>query len=393
VTGSVAISPRGMRRIHAGHPWIFAADLTQVEASNGDLVQVLDSRGREVGCGFYSAHSKIGLRMVSGARPAANLEAFFRSRLERAIARRQPLQEVTDAMRLVAAEGDDLPGLIVDAYADVLVLSALVPAIERRLDCIVPYLVETLAPRMVLARNDGSVRRLEGLPQEQRILHGVRVEQVTVREGLMRYQVQPFTGQKTGMYLDQRGARLRLHGWLRPGARMLDLCSHHGGFALQARAAGAAEVVAVDSSQPAVAAIQEHARLNQLDGIATICGNVFDETRALYAAGHRFDLVVLDPPAFAKNRREISGALRGYLDLNRRAIELMVPGGVLITCSCSYHIGLDRFVEIVRQAAARCRRRAFVRERLLPELDHPVTLGLPESDYLKVLRVEFAGEP
>jgi 23S rRNA (cytosine1962-C5)-methyltransferase len=390
MTGRVVLTVKGLGRFRTAHPWIYRDDVAEVDAADGDLVEVHDPGRHRIAHAFFSERSKITLRIVArGDEDPPSLDDFFAARIHAALERRKPLAEATDAMRIVASEGDGLPGLLVDRYADVITVSALVPAIEKNLTRIVPTLVELLAPKMVLARNDASVRRLEGLPKEVTMLHGVRVERVVVREGGLRFAVRPFTGQKTGLYLDQRNGRARMRGLVRRGGRVLDLCSYSGGFSLNALAAGAAEAVAVDSSAEALETARENAELNGLAGLAVIQGNVFEVARALVAENERFDVAVLDPPAFAKSRAEVSGAVRGYLDLNRRMLELMAPRGSCLTCSCSYHMTQPLFLDVLREACARSGRSALLRERVPPGIDHPVVLTLPESEYLKVFLLEL----
>jgi 23S rRNA (cytosine1962-C5)-methyltransferase len=389
VTPAARLTGKGLGRFRTGHPWIYQDDVAAVDAQDGDLVLVQDPGGQTLGHAFHSARSKISLRVCGwgeGDLPA--LDAWFAQRIATAIGRRSALSAAGNACRLVASEADLLPGLIVDRYAGVVVLQALTAGMERNLTHIVPALVEQLDPVMVLARHDAHVRELEGLPREVRMLHGKRVDEVEFEEWGLRFRIKPWTGHKTGFYLDQRNARRRVRELVPKGGRMLDLCCYLGGFALNALAAGAAEAVAVDASAEALAEAGLGAARNALAGLTTRAGNVFDVTRALVEDRQEFDLVVLDPPAFAKSRREVEGGVRGYLDLNRRAFELLKPGGILVSCSCSYHVTEPLFVDILREASARTGRRALLRERIPAGIDHPVFLTLPESDYLKVMVVE-----
>ena len=389
MTRTARLTGQGLRRFRTGHPWIYRDDVAQVAAEDGDLVEVQDPGGHTVGHAFHSAHSKIALRVCTwGDADLPELDRWFAQRLTAAVARRAPLASAGDACRLVASEADGLPGLIADRYAGVLVLQTLTPGMERNLTRIVPPLVAALDPTMILLRNDAHVRELEGLPREVRMVHGKRVDEVEFEEWGLRFRIQPWTGHKTGFYLDQRSARHRVRELMPKGGRMLDLCSYLGGFALNALVAGAAEAVAVDQSEEALAQAKTGAERNGLTGLTTLPGNVFDVARALVEDRQEFDLLVLDPPAFAKSRREVEGGVRGYLDLNRRAFELLKPGGMLVSCSCSYHVTEPLFVDILREASARSGRRALLRERVPAGIDHPVFLTLPESDYLKVMVVE-----
>ena len=290
-------------------------------------------------------------------------------------------------VRLVHGEADGVPGLVVDAYGTSLVLQATAAVVDRSLDAVVPVLVERTGAQMVLARHDLAVRRLEGLPEEVTLLHGRRIEEVEIEEHGVVHRVRPFTGQKTGFYLDQRPAR-RIAQQLAAGRRVLDLFAYQGGFGLAALAGGAVSALAVDQSAVALGLAEEAARRNGLEGLEVLRGNAFRVLRRLRDERRDFDLVVLDPPAFAKSRREVSGARRGYRDLNRMALRLLAPGGSLITSSCSHHLMPPMFEEILRQSAAGLPFRTVLRQRIMAGPDHPVWISLPESEYLKVLVLE-----
>jgi 23S rRNA (cytosine1962-C5)-methyltransferase len=386
----VSLTPRASKLARKRHPWFFADDLAQVDAVDGDLVCVLDADGRELGLGFFAERSRLRLRLC-GVRPEqlADAAAFFRARLQNAIERRASLRAPRAGLRLVHGEADGIPGLVIDQYADCLVLQATTSAVERHLDCIVPVLVERLEPRMVLARHDLAVRKLEGLPQEVRLLHGRRIEAVEIEEHGVRHEVAPFAGHKTGFYLDQRPARARVQA-LASGARVLDLFAYQGAFALAALAGGARSALAIDQSAASLERAQAAAQRNGWAGLETRRANAFDALRDMRDAGAQFDLVIVDPPAFAKSRREREGAGRGYRDLNRHALRLLAPDGWLLTCSCSHHVSQPMFEEVLRQAAAELPFRALLRERLMAGADHPVWIGLPESEYLKVVLLQRA---
>jgi 23S rRNA (cytosine1962-C5)-methyltransferase len=250
----------------------------------------------------------------------------------------------------------------------------------------VPFLAERLGAAAVVARNDVAARKHDGLPLEVRLLHGRRIEEAAIVEGGVRHVVRPFTGHKTGFYLDQRPARALVRQ-LAKGRAVLDLFAYQGGFALAALSGGAASALAVDESEPALALATAAATANGWQ-LATHAGNVFDFLRERRAAAEQFDLVVLDPPAFAKSRREIEGAIRGYRDLNRQALRLLAPNGFLVTCTCSHHVDGPRFEEVVRQAAAGLPFRVVLRQRLGAGDDHPIPIVHPESEYLKVLLLQ-----
>ncbi len=385
--GQLRLRPQAARLAHKGHPWFYRDDLADGQVTEPALRRLHDDQGRDLGLCFTSPRSKLALRRC-GPWPGdavPDRETFFRSRLLAAIERRQDRLGPADGVRLVHGEADLLPGLVVDRYGPVLVLQVTAPVVEASLDAIVPCLVERLGAESVVARNDVGVRRLEDLPQEVRLLHGRRIESVVIDEGAVRFTVRPFTGHKTGFYLDQQPARAVVQA-LAKGRAVLDLFAYQGAFALAALKGGARQALCVDQSEPALALAQEGAVQNGLTGLRTEAANVFDWLRQ--ERERAWDLIVLDPPAFARNRRELAGAERGYRDLNRLALRLLPPGGHLLTCSCSHHMTLPRFEDVVRQAAAGLPFRVMLRQRLGAGPDHPAWLALPESEYLKVLWLE-----
>ena len=314
--------------------------------------------------------------------------AFWRGRLEAAIRYRDRLAIDATACRLVNGEGDLLPSLVVDRYGDHLVLQSLSQGIERALPEITRTLVDLLAPAGILARNDAKVRALEGLPQEVTVLHGDVPPAIPVREGPVDYEVDLWKGQKTGLFLDQRENRAAAAAYAR--GRLFDGFSYNGGFAM--RLAGSCdEVVAADISADAVARIEANVRRNGLANVRAVEANVFDELRRLEREGERFDTIVLDPPAFAKNRASVERATAGYREINLRALRLLAPGGCLVTCSCSYHVDEAAFAEVIYEAAVDAGVHAGVVEKRMQGRDHPVLLGVPETYYLKcfiVRRIE-----
>jgi 23S rRNA (cytosine1962-C5)-methyltransferase len=387
----VRLSVRASRLAQKGHPWFYRDDLLPGDQPHGDLphgaiVRVRDHQGRDLGLALTSTASRLALRLC-GPWPGDGVpdrETFCRARLQAAVQRRAGRLGPEDGVRLVHGESDGMPGLVVDRYGAVLVLQVTTPAIEHCLDAIVPFLARLLGAGAVVARNDLAVRRLEGLPREVRLLHGRRIEEVAIVEHGVRHVVRPFTGHKTGFYLDQQPAR-GLVKELAKGRDMLDLFGYQGAFALAALAGGARSALVVDQSEPALRLAGQAAAANGLAGLAVHAGNVFDFVRELREAGRTFDLVVLDPPAFAKSRRELPGAERGYRDLGRAALRLLAPHGILVTCSCSHHVTLPAFEDLARQAAAGLPFKVVLRQRLGAGADHPVWLSLPESEYLKVL--------
>jgi 23S rRNA (cytosine1962-C5)-methyltransferase len=378
---TVVINARGEERLRSGHPWIYRADVADVCAQAGDAVLVRGPRGRELGHGLYSDRSQIALRMMTYGTAGGPFDpiALIRRRLESAVAFRESLAIDATAYRLVHGEADLLPSLIVDRYGEYLVVQALSQGMDRRLPAIVSVLTDLVAPRGILARNDPRVRTLEGLEQKIDVLAGDVPETVTVREIGLEYEVDLRRGQKTGLFLDQRENRAAAALYAR--GRLLDCFSYNGGFAL-ALGRRCQETIAIDISADAVARVRQNALRNGVAVEARV-GNVFDELRGLERLGERFDTIVLDPPAFAKNKAAIAGARGGYKEINLRALKLLNAGGTLVTCSCSYHVGEADFAEIVYEAAIDAQTHVTVVEKRMQGRDHPVMLGVPETYYLK----------
>lgn len=372
-----------------GNVWFYRDDLAAQDVPHAALVRVLDHEGRDLGLGFTSTAGKLALRRCGPwpERGVPDREQFFQARLTRAIEQRTGSLGPRDGVRLVHGEADWLPGLIVDRYGPVCVLQVTAPFVEQSLDAIVPFLADLAHADCVIARNDVAVRKLENLPLEVRLLHGRRITEVPIEEHGVRHTVLPFTGHKTGFYLDQRPARALVKELAR-GRTVLDLFAYQGGFSLAALAGGARSAIAVDQSEPALQLAAAGAAAQGLGGLTTIPANVFDHLRSLRGDQQRFDLIVLDPPAFAKSRRELGGALRGYRDLNRLALRLLAPRGYLLTCSCSHHVDLPGFEDVCRQAAAGLPFQVLLRQRLGAGPDHPAWVSLPESEYLKVLLLQ-----
>jgi 23S rRNA (cytosine1962-C5)-methyltransferase len=376
----VRITSKGLRWYRTGHPWLYRDDLARDPGlAGGELVRVLDPGERPLGQAFYSAASRIALRFLTRGEEMVD-RAFWAARLEAALAWRRRMVEGYEAYRLIFGESDGFPGLVVDTYAGHLAVQALHAGMERRLPELQDLFVSRLAPRSITLRHDVEVRRLEGLPLEVRTVYGELPERVLVRQGAVRLLVDLRRGQKTGLFLDQRENYRVAAGWSR--GEVLDAFAYQGGFALHL-APGARRVTLVESSEAALTHARENARLNGLDNLEYVRENLFAFLKTSVQTGRRFDVIVLDPPAFAKSRTERAGALRGYQEINRRAFQLLNPGGVLITCSCSYNLSEPEFLDLVRQAAAAAGRQARLVEKRGAAPDHPALLSLPESLYLK----------
>ncbi len=376
------VNAKGEDRIRGGHPWIYRSDVVDVAGVEpGIVVNVRGSRNRDLGRALFSDQSQITLRMLARDDRAIDT-AFWRERLERAISFREILEIDATAYRLVHGEADLLPSLVVDRYGDYLVLQAQSQGMDRLTPELVPLLVELTEAKGVLARNDPKVRLLEGLEQKVEVVNGAVPETISVREAGVTYDVDPWRGQKTGLFLDQRenreAAARYAHGAL------LDCFSYNGGFAL-ALAPRCRTVEALDVSADAVARIAANATANGITNVTAREANVFDELRHLEREGGRYDTIVLDPPAFAKNKASIQNALAGYKEINLRALRLLAPGGYLITCSCSYNVDEGMFARAVFEASADAHVPVTVVEKRMQGRDHPVLLGVPETYYLKCL--------
>jgi len=378
---TVVVTHRGAERVRYGHPWVYRSDVADARADGGATVAVLGPRGRIVGRALFSDRSEIALRMLTRGDEPAGLE-LWRTRLARAIAYRAGLDIDATAYRLVHGEGDLLPSLIVDRYGEHLVVQALSQGTDRLLPEIARILVELTTPAGVLARNDPRVRRLEGLEQRVALLYGTVPESIAVREGAVTFEIDPWRGQKTGAFLDQRENHAAAARYAR--GRLLDGFTYQGGFAL-ALASRCDDVLALDVSEDAVAAVRRNADRNSLGHVQARAVNVFDELRELERAGETFDTIVLDPPAFAKSKASVPKAIAGYKEINLRALKLLAPGGHLVTCSCSYHVDEGTFADIVANAAIDVHATMSLVERRLQARDHPVLVGVPETAYLKCL--------
>lgn len=387
-TPTVRITRKGMDRWKAGHPWIYAADCEPPHASlqGGEVVRVEDQRGWFLGLAFFSKDSKITLRWLSWEDVPVDRE-FFKTRLLAADALRQRACPDETAYRVVHGEADLLPGLVVDRFGEYLSVQFLHKATEQRKALITELLAEQFKPKAIVNRSDANVRRLEGLEPEKGLLLGALPGPITYREGHVTIETDLLTGQKTGAFLDQRDNHVMSSEWAFGEA--LDCFSYVGGFALQL-ALKAKHVTAVEISEQACAQITANAQRNKLSNVSVVAANAFDFLRDTLDEGKKFDTIVLDPPSFAKNKGAQEAAIRGYKEINLRAMQLLNPGGILITASCTYHVDEERFEEMLDSAAADSKRRVQIVEKRGAGKDHPVLLGLRETRYLKcfVLRVQ-----
>jgi 23S rRNA (cytosine1962-C5)-methyltransferase len=379
---TITVTRRGAERARAGHLWIYRSDvLDAARAPGGSVVGVRDERGRFVGQALHSDRSEITLRLLSWREEEID-RAWWRARLRASVARRAETGRDADAHRLVYAEGDALPSLIVDRYKDVLVLQTLSQGTDAIKSMLVGLLVEELNPRAVVERNDVRVRKLEGLEMRAGVLYGDAPEEMEVVQHGLRFAVAPLGGQKTGAFLDQRENHLAAREYAR--GRALDCFTFNGGFALSV-ARSCDSVIGLDISAEAVATSRRNAASNGLTNVEFREANVFDALREMQEGGTRFDTIILDPPAFAKNRASVPAAARGYKEINLRALKMLAPGGVLVTCTCSYHMSESMFLGVVAEAAADARRQLQFVEKRIQARDHPVLAGVPETLYLKCL--------
>ncbi|HYP12659.1 MAG TPA: class I SAM-dependent rRNA methyltransferase [Bryobacteraceae bacterium] len=382
---AVKVNRKAANRLDSGHPWIFASDvLDRGSAGPGEAVHVFDPQHKPLGTAHYSSSSQITLRFLTRQLTEIG-PSFYRDALQSAIAHRQRIVRDTDAYRLVHAEGDLLPGLIVDKYGDSLVIQTLTQAMDRAKDMVVEALTDLLHPASIVERNDASVRQREELPLHKGVLRGQAQESAIEMNGL-RWQVDLLHGQKTGVYLDQRENYAAAARWGR-GGKALDCFTSTGGFALHL-ARTCQSVEGVDSSAHALQTAARNQSNNNIANVTWRESDVFDALMSYGSARRHFDLIVLDPPAFAKSRGAVEGAGRGYKEINLRALRLLQRGGVLVTCSCSHHFNEGMLLQTVAEAALDAGRTLRILERRAQAQDHPVLLTVPETLYLKCLIFE-----
>jgi 23S rRNA (cytosine1962-C5)-methyltransferase len=386
----IELHPKRDQRIKAGHPWIFSNEIARAKGdpSPGVTAEVFDSGGSFLGIGYYNPHSLIAVRLLTRVREDIDSSSFYTERLRKAVAYRNEHYPGLTSFRAVHGEGDFLPGLVVDKYGDYLSIQLLSCGMETRRNALLAALRETFNPKGILARNDVAVRKLEGLEERIELLYGDIPEELEIEENGLRFAVSLMTGQKTGHFLDQKENHLLLKGHVE-GKRVLDCFCYSGSWGVHAAHFGACDVTCLDISDRAIALARKNADINGLSErmrFETI--DVFERLRTMKSEGQRFDLIVMDPPAFVKSRKTVKEAQKGYLTINRRALELLNPGGILVTCSCSYHMEREMFRELIDTTARlSCRQLRLLASRS-QALDHPVLLNVPETEYLKCLMVQ-----
>jgi 23S rRNA (cytosine1962-C5)-methyltransferase len=384
---TVTISPRGASRLKDGHVWVYRSDIVSAEGvPAGSLVRVLDHRGQPLGSALYSSSSQIAIRLISHE-PVADFPALLRQRIADAIAYREPIVRDTNAYRVIFSEADFLPGLIVDRYNDILSMQILTQAMDAEIvrQTLTSELTERLHPASIVERADPRVRQLEELPpRASGLIHGEKTSTIFTMNGI-QFHFDALEGQKTGAFLDQR-ENYAAAQYARGNA--LDVFCYQGGFALHL-AERCSHVTGIDSSRPALEVADQNAALNRRDQsqpeIEWIEANAFDLLKDYASAGQRYDTIVLDPPAFAKSKRDLDAALRGYKELNLRALKMLRPGGVLVTCSCSYHVSQADFLGMLADAARDAHRTLRLTEVRGQAKDHPILLNVPETAYLKCI--------
>jgi len=385
---TIRLKKKEERRVLRGHPWVFSNELREIPAgvAPGEIVDVLDFSGRFVGRGAINPHTLIAVRILTRKREEID-DAFLLQRITTARDLRTRLG-FGDSFRAVYSEGDGLPGLIVDKYSDILVVQTLTAGMERLLDTIITVLREVYSPRALVLKNDTASREIEGLERHTRVAFGPIPGPVLMEESGLQYKVDVLEGQKTGFFFDQRENRLALKELVK-GRRTLDCFCYAGAWALNAARFGASEVIGIDSSEKAVNLAGENAALNNLS-VRLVVGDVFEELRAFEKKGERFGCIVLDPPAFVKSRAKTREGIKGYKEINLRAMKMLEPGGLLVSCSCSHHVDVELFKEMLIDAAYSAGRGVRLLEMRSQARDHPIVLAARETQYLKcaVLIVE-----
>jgi 23S rRNA (cytosine1962-C5)-methyltransferase len=378
------------RRIRGGHPWVFSNEIERIDGVRdaGVTAELFDAGGGFLGCGYYTPHSLIAFRLLSRQQEDLDSVPFYEQRITAALAHRSAIYPAWQTFRAVYGESDFLPGLVVDKYGEYLSIQMLSAGMDLRRDLILEALQRVFAPKGIIARNDVAVRGLEKLEESVEVLAGEIPELVEIEENGLRFMINLREGQKTGGFLDQKQNHLLLRDICRDGA-LLDCFCYAGSWAVHAGHFGAASALGLDISARAVEQASRNAALNGVaDRVRFEECDVFERLRSLKHEGKGYDVIVMDPPAFVKSRKNIAEATKGYLTINRRALELLQPGGYLITCSCSFHMGREAFREMLVTAARLARREVRLVATCSQAPDHPVLLSFPESEYLKCFVVQ-----
>lgn len=384
---SVTLRKTRETSVRAGHPWIYASEIDKVDGAfeNGDIVDVLNFRGGYIGRAFYNPVSQISIRMLTTQDEPCDRD-FFRARIADAWEYRKKLCD-PNSCRLIYSESDFMPGLVVDKFGDYLSVQILSLGMERIRDTLVELLVEVVSPKGIYERSDVPVRRYEGLEQRTGLLYGEVPDHIDMYENGILFDIDIKEGQKTGFFLDQKQNRAGIAPFCKD-ARVLDCFCHNGSFSLHAAKFGAKSVLGVDISEDALIVARENARRNGLDNVVFEAHNCFDHLRELTDAGEKFDLVVLDPPAFTKSKNTVPSALRGYKEINLRGLKLVAPGGYLVTCSCSQHISAEMFQQMINEAVRDSKKRVRMIEYRTQGYDHPILPASPETKYLKCMYLQ-----
>jgi 23S rRNA (cytosine1962-C5)-methyltransferase len=391
--GKAFVTKKGAKRVRNGHLWIYKSDVQRVEAEGGDVVSVFDEGKNFVGKAFYSDSSEITLRIFTIKNETIDQEFWRRKIVEAAKQRSEPPAAAgglnspkTDARRLIYSEGDLIPSLIVDDYNGNLVIQTLSQGSDKLKETFVEILREEFSPVAIIERNDAKVRQRENLPMQSGVLFGEVGDEIIIEQDGVKFYIAPLEGQKTGSFLDQRENHFAVRNYAT--RRGLDCFTFNGGFALN-MAQVCDEVVAIDISDDAINLARRNAELNGVKNIEFRTANVFDALRDLEKAGEKFDCIVLDPPAFVKSRSALRSAVRGYKEINLRALKLLNKGGTLVTCSCSFHFSEEIFLETLAESVRDSKRRVQLIEKRMQAADHPILVGMPETYYLKcfILRV------
>lgn len=387
-----SVNKKGATRIRNGHLWIFKSDVAGINAEGGSIVTVLDERRKFLGKAFYSDKSEIALRFITRNDVRIDKE-WWRERIFESSIRRPEMNDnrilnefnrstQSDALRFVYSEGDLLPSLIIDFYKGIWIIQTLSQGSEKLKQTFVDIIVENYEPEAIVERNDVKVREKEGLPLTKSVLFGECPDEVVIEQDGVKFYVSPLGGQKTGAFLDQRENRFALRKYA--FGRALDCFTFNGGFALNL-ALTCDEVTAIDISADAIKLATRNAELNKISNLKFEISNVFDSLKEMETAGEKFDTIVLDPPAFAKSRTSVQSAMRGYKEINLRALKMLNKNGILATCTCSHHATEELFVQTILEAANDAKRRVQLIEKRAQSSDHPILLGVPETYYLKCL--------